>query len=184
MDVVTFWTMIETARNITEGDIEKQTQLLIESLSQKSEEEILEFDRIMGDMLTKANRGILWDAAIFIHCGCSEDGFKDFRAWLIAQGGETFKRAIENPESLVDVVGAEHRDDVEFEVFAYIASRAYRHKTGHEIPYEPGEYKYTQLLGPTHDEDELSLLFPRLTAKLGACDEWWDSYLKDSKDEE
>jgi hypothetical protein len=32
--------------------------------------------------------------------GCSDDGFEYFRAWLLAQGRDTFEKALEDPDTL------------------------------------------------------------------------------------
>src|SRR5574341_810705 len=177
MDIATFWKMIEAARKTASGDIEKQTELLVEALSKQSDKDIIEFDRIMWDMKGKAYRGNLYDACDFIRCGCSDTDFMDFRAWLIAQGEEIFEKAIENPDSLVEIVDVEHRLDVVYERFAYIGVYAYRRKNGEaaEIPRAPREQP--QLIGGVHAEEELPQLFPALMEKLGGCREWWENYI-------
>ena len=45
----------------------------------------------------------LWDAASIMMEWCSDDGFIDFRAWLIAQGREVYLAALKDPDSLADV---------------------------------------------------------------------------------
>ncbi|EKC76209.1 hypothetical protein LEA_04821 [human gut metagenome] len=35
--------------------------------------------------------------------GCSDDGFIDFRAWLIAQGKEVYMNALRDPDTLADI---------------------------------------------------------------------------------
>lgn len=175
MNAATFWKMIEDARKDADGDIEKQTELLVEALSKESDEDIIEFNHIMQNMMDRAYRGNLWDACVFIHCGCADDDFEDFRAWLIAQGEGIFEKAIKDPESLVELLDPKHRDKVVFEEFAYVGKYAYRRKTGKEVPLVFREHRL-QLVGVTHDEDELPLLFPALMAKLGSCREWWDNW--------
>ena len=45
----------------------------------------------------------LWDAASVIkEYGCSDDGFIDFRAWLIAQGKDVYMNALRDPDTLAD----------------------------------------------------------------------------------
>jgi hypothetical protein len=38
-----------------------------------------------------------------INGGCSNDGFEDFRGWLIVQGHEVFERMIADPDTLADL---------------------------------------------------------------------------------
>jgi hypothetical protein len=186
MDIPTFWNLIQTAREKSGGDNDRQTTLLIEALSQKPEDEILAFDRIFGEMLHKAYRADLWEAAIFIHCGCTEDCFSDFRGCLIAHGKEVFEKALENPDNLADVVDVQYREDLRmrYQFFASVAWHAYELKTRQEMPLIPGQDGASQMSGETHDEDELPAIFPRLAAKLGNCSDWWESYLSRPHTEE
>jgi hypothetical protein len=104
VDIPEFWKMIETAREAANRNIEKQLELLVEALAKESDEDIIRFDQILDDMIDKAYRPILMDACDFINCTCSDEDFSDFRAWLVAQGGDVFEKAIENPDSLVEVI--------------------------------------------------------------------------------
>ena len=45
----------------------------------------------------------LWNAASIMCNGCSDDGFIDFRGWLIAQGRDIYFGALKDPDSLADV---------------------------------------------------------------------------------
>ena len=64
-------------------------------------EQSLQFHAIMHGYRDLADKYGLWTAAIFIkEYGCSDDGFMDFRAWLIAQGKDIYMAALENPDSL------------------------------------------------------------------------------------
>ena len=70
----------------------------------------------------------LWDAASVIkEYGCSDDGFIDFRAWLIAQGKEVYMDALREPDTLAD---AEPYGDCCFECLSYVGDYAYEQLTG------------------------------------------------------
>ena len=70
----------------------------------------------------------MWDAAgIMKEYGCSDDGFIDFRAWLIAQGREVYFAALADPDSLADVVPY---GDCRFEQLSYVGDYAYEQLTG------------------------------------------------------
>ncbi len=104
MNVNIFWKLIDKTRNASNGDVSKQANLLIEELVQLPLTEILAYETIMDNLLDTAYDAALWDAAEIIECGCGDDGFSDFRAWLIAQGKDVYEKAIANPESLVDLI--------------------------------------------------------------------------------
>src|SRR5215813_640854 len=109
MDVDTFWSLIENAHEASGGDTGKQAELLTQVLSQFSEQELIEFDRIVYEMMWRSYQADLWEAAWVIGCGCSDDGFFDFRGWLIAQGKHVFEEAIRDPETVAEVVEANRR---------------------------------------------------------------------------
>lgn len=174
MDTEIFWNMIETARKNSGGDIEKQFQLLVEVLSQLPETAILEFERILYEVRYSAYLPDLWEAADFIACGCSDDGFLDFRAWLIAQGKTVFDKALEDPESLVEVVEAERRRDVLDGRLMSVAPRAFNRRTSQEMPLIKYDLPPERIL-ELGEEDRRDAKFPLLVAKLGGCDEWWEA---------
>lgn len=70
----------------------------------------------------------LWDAAgIMKEYGCSDDGFIDFRCWLISQGKETYLNALKDPDSLCNV---ESYEDCSFEMLCYAGDICYEKLTG------------------------------------------------------
>ena len=99
MDINEFWNLIDTTREASGGDVSKQVDLLVEILVKRSLDEIFSYEGIMDDLLDKAYHAALWDAADIIGCGSGDDGFWDFRAWLIAQGKEVYENALADPDS-------------------------------------------------------------------------------------
>src|SRR5687767_3645789 len=106
MNVEQFWKLIEKTHQNSNGAPDKQAELLIDELAKLSETDILSYQSILDDMVDKAYIGELWDVAFIMASGwgCSDDGFMDFRAWLIGQGQVVFEKALSDPESLVDIV--------------------------------------------------------------------------------
>ncbi|MEO5978010.1 MAG: DUF4240 domain-containing protein, partial [Chryseolinea sp.] len=39
-------------------------------------------------------------AAYTIHSGCSDDGFADFRGWLISRGKSVYENSLSSPDNL------------------------------------------------------------------------------------
>ena len=58
--------------------------------------------------------------------GCSDDGFMDFRAWLVGQGKEVYLSALKDPDTLADF---DLQGECLCESMGYVASRAYEEKT-------------------------------------------------------
>ena len=76
---------------------------------------------MLYDQFWRAYRWDSWAAAYSIGSGCSDDGFTDFRYFLISMGREVFERALADPESLLSVARAPGVEDVFFGDFGYAA---------------------------------------------------------------
>jgi len=167
MDEETFWKLIDRTREASGGDFKKQRNLMFDELIFLSVDEILALESIMLNLMDNAYDAALWDAAWIMNCGCGDDGFEDFRGWLIAQGKDVYEKALVDPESLVDKMEINERADDGFVL--YIFTKAYGHKTGSEIHVK---YREQPLLrGTTWEEEKKSSRFPKLAAKFGDCDQ-------------
>jgi hypothetical protein len=178
MNTTEFWELIEKTLQASGGDHHKQAELLLAELINRSEAEILDYDLILDDLMDEAYIAELWELAYVIDLGCGDDGFMDFRAWLIGRGKDVFDRALVDPESLVDLVGL--REPTKSMSLLYVAQKAYELKTGKDALTMPKRTKpYPELKG-THAEDEDAMLarFPRATEKFwnywsNHLDEWY-----------
>ncbi|MDX2216573.1 MAG: DUF4240 domain-containing protein [Oculatellaceae cyanobacterium bins.114] len=169
-----FWQLIEASKTESGGDIYEQLETLKAQLCKLTNAEIVSFDTILHRLLNKSFEARLWGAAYIINGGCSDDGFDYFRGWLIAQGQAIFEQALENPDSLADVVDIENQD-VQCEEIWYVAQEAYEEKTGKDDFGEKRIAESKELKGNLADwsdddgnEDETKIqdLFPRLYAKF------------------
>src|SRR5688500_10752702 len=132
MNIEFFWNLIEKTFETSKGNLSKQIELLTELLAQNSVDDIADYKAILDNLMNNAYDARLWDAAIIINCGCSEDGFDYFRAWLIAHGKGVYEKALVDPEILVDLV--EMDEWAADELFLYVPEYAYERKTGQELP--------------------------------------------------
>ena len=112
----------------------------------------------------------MWAAGFIINSGCSDDGFTDFRGWLIAQGKAIYESALDDPETLVDVasvIATEYGPQglADLEAMNYVAKYAYRKKVGSEMPVITRE-RHINFDGLDWTEDTVYDLYPRLTAKF------------------
>jgi len=162
MDEARFWRLVEEAGRQSRGHIDRQVQILVEKLAELTPEEIIEFDSILDRLMALSYRRDLWAAAYIINGGCSDDGFEDFRGWLLAQGKDIFHEALEDPGTLVDRA---RFDEAENEDMLYAAKKAYQKKMGAEMPQR--ETVARELVGEHWDEEEVHLLFPTLAARFG-----------------
>jgi hypothetical protein len=89
MTEIEFWDLVDEARSgaATLDEVVNNLRGLLESMPR---EEVVAFQRFLNVAMSRAYSWDLIAAACFLGCGQSDDGFKDFRAWLIVQGGDTF----------------------------------------------------------------------------------------------
>ena len=167
MDESEFWSIVESSKAFSDGGFENYTESLAEQLSALSPEKIVAFQQILDDLRDRAYSWDLWGAAYIMGEGCSDDGFIDFRSWLVSMGRETYTRALSDPESLTDVVvGPDGEEDVFFEEFAYVPARVYEAKTGQRLPARRTAAR-PEPSGEEWDEDgeDLARRFPRLYSR-------------------
>ena len=100
-----FWDLIHEAKNACGQDMDAMLANLKDRLVSMGPTQAQNFHDIIHAYEDLADKFGLWDAAgIMKEYGCSDDGFIDFRAWLIAQGREVYFAALADPDSLADVV--------------------------------------------------------------------------------
>lgn len=169
MDKATFWKIMDTSRSHANGDLDRQLELLHRELNKYDPDEIVSFARIFDEYWVRAYTHDLWGAAYIIGGGCSDDGFMDFRGWLISKGEAVYEAAMRNPETLVAVV-TEEDGDGQFEGFHYAAWKAWEQKTGNDMDDFPdsGLKSPDEPTGePWSDEgDDLARRFPKLSRKF------------------
>ena len=126
MTIDQFWTLNEGLPKVGAEHVLKAR------LQQLSPEDLVAFDKHFTEQFFRAYNWQLWNAAYIIKGGCSDDSFMDFRYGLISRGRHIFEAALENPDSLADVVAI--GEDLRNEAFASVAQNVYEAKTGTEMP--------------------------------------------------
>ena len=127
-----FWQLIDKTRDESGDNPTKQAELLTKALTAMPVEDILDYQRLQDKLEDLTFRTDVWDVAYIMGEGCGDDGFKDFRAWLIGQGKTVFENALKNPDSLANVAAVETRYETQAEDLLYVAAIAYEKKTNTE----------------------------------------------------
>jgi hypothetical protein len=164
VDRETVWRVIAYARAESNDEVDRTAGIVTELLVEQSIDTIMSFDRVLFDLVARAYIPGLWAAAYIINYGTSDAGFEYFTGWLIARGQEIYEGALDDADSLADVVDLD--DTAECESMLYVAQYAYERRMGREIPTR---HRRT----PPRDvtllrEAELPQLCPRLWAKFSA----------------
>lgn len=170
MEADEFWRIIEASRAASDGSFDGRAQALAEELVKRPAEDIMSFYGAFRDAMDRAYTWDLWGAAYVLGGGCSDDGFTDFRSWLISRGRTAYEAALADPDSLEGVkFGPNGEEDCFFEEFRYVALSAYQSKTGEEMPELDREFPTEPSGEPwQEDDEELERRYPRLWSKHGS----------------
>jgi hypothetical protein len=162
VDRDSFWKLISDAIAATRGNLDAFEKTLTRDLSKRTHEEIREFSRQFCELLEETCNWDVYGAATAIGCG-SEDGFMDFRRWIVFQGRQQFTRILADP----DYLGTYDRDSdpVEHWYSEFHPGEVYSKVTGRNLRswkvslFPAGENPY-----PT--EGQIAKRFPKLWNRM------------------
>lgn len=133
-----FWSIIADA--LQEDDIYDHIKLVLSSMSR---DEIVSFQNILSRKISAACTFPLLAANFVIASYVSDDGFRDFRAWLVSQGAEKFNKAVIDPESIADWLDKSVVNEIDGGPMMSVAHDAYGQAYGDEddffqkVSFEP-----------------------------------------------
>ena len=163
MDDQRFWALVEAARDAAGDVAEERIAGLEQVLLAHHADEVQAFQDKYDELLQRANTWELWGAARLLDDGCSEDGFRTFRDWLISEGEQVFEAALADPDSLADLPAAE---SFALEGFGDVAAEVFEQLTDAPIvrrrALEGGEPT-----GTPWQQADLPKRYPRLARRLG-----------------
>lgn len=168
-----FWKVIDAAAR---PDGAEHFEALKAQLAALPVEDLTGFQTRFDELTTAANLIDLWGAATLINGGCSDDGFRDFRAWLVGRGRHVYEAALKDPDTLADVVDGEPVDGFGLDVAAV---RVYEEKTGRDDFFDRLDREEAGLPPPPpegqdwdfEDDAEMARHFPRLSRLYAAVRE-------------
>jgi hypothetical protein len=130
VDLNAFWDIIGTARKATGSDSPFH-QALTDQLAAVTADRILEYQERFEELHRGLDRWDLRAAAYLIGGSYSDDSFMDFRAGLIAQGHDWYKRAVTSADNLASHPSVKGSGkDLFYEEVTYAALNAYERVTG------------------------------------------------------
>jgi hypothetical protein len=159
-----FWHIVDAS---SDADQAAQTSKFRAALDKLSDQDLVDFIGLYWGLDSRLSAVRLWAAAYLMNGGCSDDGFTDFRAWLIAQGRMATERALADPDSLAEL-GVE-LDSASFEDFGYVMYHSFRDRSGGAYP----TFRSTEVSNdPTapdwkfdfEDDEQMRQRLPRLAA--------------------
>ena len=165
-----FWDLIAASRDQfdphrRDGNMDRQSARMQQLLEALDAAAVAEFLRLFNRHYRDAYRWDLWGAAFIIASGCSDDGFMDFRNWLISMGRDVYAAALADPESLAAAARAPGVEDIFFEGFGSIAYMVLEDRGQEPDDDEPGDAD--EPAGQRWTEDDLQQRFPKLWEAFG-----------------
>ncbi|MDX6408309.1 MAG: hypothetical protein QOE13_1380 [Gaiellaceae bacterium] len=132
-----FWQLISETRSAAGNDTGRQSELLKDRLTQLPAGKIIAFAQTRHLLDQRAYTWSLWGAASVIEDGCSDDCFRDFRAYVISLGRGPYESALRNPDSLASV--ARDAESGDWENADNVAPDAYSSVTGNDFPLDDSD---------------------------------------------
>ena len=127
MNTVTFWSIIDEVNSASDhNDQEAILDMTERKLMKFSSNDIVDWHNIKKLYMDLAYRNDLWAACAATHSHYSDDGFIDFRSWLISKGKEVYMGALNEPDTLADI--DIQQGTANFELYGYVACYSYTKK--------------------------------------------------------
>ena len=124
MDKNTFWQIIDEVNGEAPSSDQKSLlRVTREKLQGYGPQEIAGWANHLRYYSDLADTSGVFAASCCLNDYMSDDGFMDFRAWLISRGKETYLAALRAPDSLAGLFIPE---DTRFELFGYVAYDAFK----------------------------------------------------------
>ncbi len=124
MDKNTFWHIIDSVNSeVSSSDQKGILRVTQEKLQDYSPQEIAVWANFLRYYRDVADSSGVFAASCILNDYMSDDGFMDFRAWLISRGKDVYLAALKNPDTLA---GIDIPEDTRFELYGYVAYDAYR----------------------------------------------------------
>jgi hypothetical protein len=161
MNIDAFWKFIDSAKQMADEDTDARVDALRSVLGGLTAADLQSFQNHYDQLIGASYRWDLWAAAYIINGGCSDDGFRYFRDWLISEGRPVFEAAMKDPDSLADLPNV---DPAELESFGYVVAELYEQKGAGKLKRDFAT-ESAEPSGASWNEDDVGRLFPRLDAK-------------------
>lgn len=170
MELDRFWALISESRREFDpdrenGNMDAQVAAIRKLLSDLPMEDVAAFSNAFSKLFHDAYNWDLWAAGYIIEGGCGDDGFTDFRYWLISMGRDVYENAMTDAESLADVAFRSGIECAQFEEFGYIADETGNQLDTTAYDAELMEFKHPEApSGKEWEDEDLPTRFPKLTA--------------------
>ncbi len=173
LDEELYWSIIAKSLKQTKNQ-DDQEQYLIKEIDNLTPSQMIGFRLQTDKLLYDTYNSEMWCAGYIMNGGCSDDGFEYFRNWVISRGKETYYKAKENPDTLIDEVDSQ-LEAYDFESFWYVALEAFKQKTGKDLydyiddenfTTKEGNYPQFEFTWQEENPESMKKICPKLFEKF------------------
>jgi hypothetical protein len=159
IDQALFWDLIETSR--AQADSAPEFVALLQArLAAFRPPQIIAFARHFDRAMAALYHHDVWALAHVSQGGCGDDGFDDFRAWVVSRGRDVYEAVLAMDIEALRPVFDE--GPAMLEDMLYVAARAHEDATGEPLP--PGRGGGGRLKGRRWRDEDLAQRYPGLCA--------------------
>lgn len=171
-----FWSLIDAVNakvaHIDQAALYRKTK---QALLQLSQEDILDWHLIKDKYISAAYRNDLWAASAALGAHYTDDGFIDFRHWLLSFGRQVFIDALRDPDSLA-LLNTEG-EYLNFERYGYVANEAFdslifKNQKGKDSIIRWPSALYTRLESYQLDPETVAEINAELPQRPDIDDKW------------
>src|SRR5580698_6558611 len=101
MNEESYWAIVDSSLKTAQNQ-PGQEQFLLSALQKMTPGQIIGFHLTTAQLLNETYTAEMWCAGHIMNTRCSDDGFEDFRYWVISRGKEIYYKAKANPDTLVN----------------------------------------------------------------------------------
>lgn len=168
-----YWQIIDKSLKNT-SDQNSQEQYLVNEIEKLTPVEMIGFRLRTDKLLYDTYNSEMWCAGYLINGGCSDDAFEYFRNWIISRGRDTYYKAKDNPDTLIEEV-TDNTDEYEFESFWYVALAAFKNKTqkalydyidNEKFTTKEGSYPQFEFTWEEEEPESMKMICPQLFDKF------------------
>lgn len=123
-----FWKLIDTVAYAKSFD--DTLMVLTDEVGRLSDEELLDFHRLVGEAHAELDNDGLYGAATALMGFVSDDVFESLRSWVILHGRGAVSRVLSDPDSLVDLSLTEEEEIGEAESLVFLAEQVHEERFG------------------------------------------------------
>ncbi|MES2850517.1 MAG: DUF4240 domain-containing protein [Bacteroidota bacterium] len=125
-----FWKLIELSKEFSPLDIDRQSELLVDLLQNRSLGDVKDFDKILTNNASRLDLPDIYLAAyVIFDKKPTHLDYKNLQTWLIANGEKSFNQTLKQPTSIDTWIMFKDKEFIHGDPLGSVPHNAYYKKT-------------------------------------------------------